>query len=494
MTIRTCSAALILALSCSSLGAAPAAGSLATLARAYRESPSPARRSALTTYLAGHPKDAALVNLALGITAYEQKNYAAAIAALKPLQGKLAPIADYSAYYLAAARVESNDLDVTSADLAATHRNSPLNGKSWLLEARARKASSPLDAVRLLRERYAELPQPEGDVTLADCYQAANDLPHAAEFYQRVYYNYLSGAAASRAAAALITLKDAMGAGYPSPGAAQLLHRADRLMEAAEYAQAKKEYEGVAAQAGGVEHDQALVRMGAADYLAGKTAPAWTYLRGLEVADSEAAAERLYYLAECARRRDDDREMMSAVQQLDGALQAVAVAAQGADVGGQPLSPVEPAGKLRAAPPDHLPGFSRRAAGRAESLEGHVPSLPARSGRRVPPAARAPAAVPGTLHGGRGALFPGAAPGAHGRCGRGARLLSEAGHCVRESLLCDAGARTPEDSSPPPVRHPPRLRSSLPQSASPRPRRWLRRPRRPRKRASSARACCGRPG
>ena len=179
MTIRTCSAALILALSYSSLGAAPAAGSLATLARAYRESPSPARRSALTTYLAGHPKDAALVNLALGITAYEQKNYTAAIAALKPLQGKLAPIADYSAYYLAAARVESNDLDVTSADLAAAHRNSPLNGKSWLLEARARKASAPQDAVRLLRERYAELPQPEGDVTLADCYQAANDLPHA---------------------------------------------------------------------------------------------------------------------------------------------------------------------------------------------------------------------------------------------------------------------------------------------------------------------------
>src|SRR5271169_297055 len=148
MTIRTCSAALILALSYSGLGAAPATGSLAMLARAYSESPSPARRSALSAYLAGHPKDAALVNLTLGIAAYEQKNYPEAIAALKPLQGKLAPIADYSAYYLAAARVESNDFDLTSADLAAAHRNSPLNGKSWLLEARARNASAPLDAVR----------------------------------------------------------------------------------------------------------------------------------------------------------------------------------------------------------------------------------------------------------------------------------------------------------------------------------------------------------
>ena len=315
MTIRTCSAALILALWYSSLCAAPATGALAILVRAYRESPSAARRGAVATYIAGHPQDAALASLGLGIAEYEQKNYAEAIVELKPAQGKVAPIADYAAYYLAAARVESNDFEVTAL-LAAARRNSPLNGKSWLVEARARKASAAADAVRLLREHYVELPQPEGDVTLADCYQAANDLAHAAEYYQRVYYHYLSGAAASRAAAALLTLKDAMGSDYPAPSAAQLLHRADRLMEAKEYAQARKEYQAVAASARGVEREQALVRVGASDYLAGKTVLAWPYLRGLEVADSEAAAERLYYLAECARRRDDDEQMMWAVRQL----------------------------------------------------------------------------------------------------------------------------------------------------------------------------------
>jgi len=320
MTIRTYSAALILALWCSAwgntLGAAPATGGLAILVRAYRESPTPARRSAIATYLAGHPKDAALANLALGVVAYEQKDYAAAIAGLKPLQGQLAPIADYVAYYLAAARVESNDLEGSAALLSAARGNSPLTGKSRLLEARARKAAAPPEAVALLRERYVELPQPEGDITLADCYQAANDLPHAVEYYQRVYYHYLSGAAASRAAAALLTLKDAMGSSYPPPAAAQLLHRGDRLMESSEYALARKEYQAAAALTNGLEHDQALVRIGAADFQAGKTALAWPYLRGLEVADSEAAAERLYYLAECARRRNDDEEMMSAVQQL----------------------------------------------------------------------------------------------------------------------------------------------------------------------------------
>jgi soluble lytic murein transglycosylase len=320
MTIRIFSAALILALWSSGpnavAAAAPATGALGILVRAYREAPSPARRGAIVAYIAGHPKDAALANLALGIAEYEHKNYAGAIAELKPVQGKLAPLADYAAYYLALARVEANDFEVTGADLAAAHRNSPLNGRSWLVEARARKATAAADAVRLLRDHYAELPQPEGDVTLADCYQAANDLAHAAEFYQRVHYQYLTGAASTRAAAALLTLQDAMGSNYPPPAAAQVLHHGDRLMEAAEYTQARQEYQAAAAIAGGVERDQALVRMGAADYLAGRTASAWPYLRGLEIGDSEAAAERLYYLVECARRRNDDAEMMSTLQQL----------------------------------------------------------------------------------------------------------------------------------------------------------------------------------
>src|ERR1035437_5945365 len=186
---------------------------------------------------------------------------------------------------------------------------------------RTTRSSTSASTITTLAAPPPRAPPPRaGAATLAHCPQAANDRAHAAAFYQRVHYHYLSGAAASRAAAALLTLKDTMGSAYPPPGPAQLLHRADRLMEATEYALARKEYQAVAAQAGGPEtdhaRDQARVRIGAADFLAGKTALAWPYLRGLEVADADAAAERLYYLAECARRRNDDQQMMSAVQQL----------------------------------------------------------------------------------------------------------------------------------------------------------------------------------
>ena len=79
---------------------------------------------------------------------------------------------------------------------------------------------------------------------MADCYQAANDLPRAAEFYQRVYYQYLTGDAANLAAAALVALRDAMGAAYPQPSPQLMLRRADKLMEIHEYAKARAEYAG----------------------------------------------------------------------------------------------------------------------------------------------------------------------------------------------------------------------------------------------------------
>jgi soluble lytic murein transglycosylase len=301
---------------------------LAGLARAYRESPTAGHRAALESYAAAHARDntGSLARLALGIAAYEQKDYSAAIAALQPIESKLNRIADYAAYYLAAARVDSDDAAIAAGaarDLAPAHAApSPLSGKAWLVEARALKISDPAGAARLLRDRYAELPQPDGDLTLADCYQAANDLPNAADFDQRIYYEYVTGDAASRSAAALSALKDAMGAAYPAPLPEQMLRRADRLMELREYAAAGSEYQSMLNQLVGLERGQARVRMGAADFLSGNAGSACAYLRDLdlqehlEVAAPEAAAEREYYLGECARRLNNDDGMMAAIKDL----------------------------------------------------------------------------------------------------------------------------------------------------------------------------------
>src|SRR5204862_4151406 len=101
---------------------------------------------------------------------------------------------------------------------------------------------------------------------------------------------------------------------------AQMLQRAGRLLDAQEYAKAAREYQIVAdgdiKTVNGLERDQARVRIGAAHYLQGNTALAGPYLRGLDLTASEADAERLYYVVECARRQGDDDEMLSTLQRL----------------------------------------------------------------------------------------------------------------------------------------------------------------------------------
>lgn len=295
-------------------------GDLASLVRDWREAPTPARHDLVEAYAVAHSKDntGSLARLALGVGEYEQKNYSAAIADLQKVKGQ-AQIGDYESYYLALSRVENSDFNGVNKDLLAVHSTgvrSPLAGRAWLVEARAQQLTDAANAVRLLREHYSELPQPEGDVTLADCYQAAKDLPRAVDFYQRVFYQYLSGDAANRAAAALLTLKDAMGTAYPQPLPEQLLRRADRLLEIREFDRAKSEYQALLDQLPAATRGQALVGVGAADFLDGKTAPACSYLRGLELPESEADAAREYYLGECARRAKDDDAMMAAVNRL----------------------------------------------------------------------------------------------------------------------------------------------------------------------------------
>ncbi len=259
-----------------------------------------------------------LASLALGIVLYEQGDYEPAVAALKRV--RVPQIADYSAYFLAAARVEANDVQGVVNDLTPAHTGevpSPLSGKAWLLAGRALQAEQPDSAVRVLREHYAELPQPDGDLTLADAYQAAKDLPQAVEFYQRVYYQYLTGEAPTKAAAALVALKDSMGDAYPEPLPQQQLRHADRLLEAHEYARAAEAYRGLSDRLVGLERDQARVRAGAADMMGGHLSNAVSYLRSLELGRSEADAERLFYLEDGARRANDDASLQSALEHIN---------------------------------------------------------------------------------------------------------------------------------------------------------------------------------
>ena len=333
MTMRNCLAKITLVLCCSVVGravsgTAPATGhpkaatgtatTLAALARAYRAGPTPTRRAAVERWAALHPQDAPLVQLAFGVVAYEQKDYLAAAASLRKARPKLERIADYVAYYLDAARVEAADFEGVARDLDPTHRQpaSPLAGRAWVIEARARQTADAAGAVKLLRDHYAELPQPEGGLALADCYVAAGDPASAADFLERANAQFVTGEAASRVADALSSLRERMGEAFPQPLPQQLLHRADRLLQARQYKEAQAEYQSAAERLNGSERDQALVRAIAAEFLDGHAGAACDTLSGMKLNPGEADAERIDYVAECAHRAGDETQVSAALDRL----------------------------------------------------------------------------------------------------------------------------------------------------------------------------------
>jgi soluble lytic murein transglycosylase len=267
-----------------------------------------------------HPKDAPLVQLALGVVAYEQKDYPAAAASLRDARPKLERIADYVAYYLGAARVEAGDFEGVAHDLEPVHRQpaSPEAGRAWVLEARARQTTDPSGAVKLLRDHYAELPQPDGGLALAGCYVAAGDLANAADFLERANAQFVTGDAAGRTGDALTGLREKMGAAFPQPLPQQLLHRADRLLQTRQYEEARAEYQSAAERLNGSDREQALVRADAAQFLDGHTGAACDDLNGMTLIAGEADAERIYYAAECAHRAGDETQVSAALDRLAG--------------------------------------------------------------------------------------------------------------------------------------------------------------------------------
>lgn len=261
-------------------------------------------------------QNSALSRFAQGLAALDGKDYAAAVQDLKGAD--LPKLQDYVAYYLAAAEISLKDFAGAAHRLAAFPPDSPLTPKAGVLMAQALTGAGSSDrAIQYLRENYSSLPQPDGDFTLATAYEAARDMRNAATYYQSVYFHFPATEAAARASDSLKALRDTMAASYPQASPEEILDRGEKWMLAREYAKARMEFELMAPRLTGLYRDLARVRAGRAWYAEGDVASAYRYLKVLEVEPSGAAAERLYWLTECARRLGEDSEILSFTAELD---------------------------------------------------------------------------------------------------------------------------------------------------------------------------------
>jgi soluble lytic murein transglycosylase len=295
---------------------------LETLARNYRKSQTDPFRASLQRFATTHAKDAqgARALFALGAIDYERKRYADAITNLQAASKRIPKLADYSAYLEASAQSESGNFEacVKALDPVWTATpDSPLLARSAMLAATANlQLKRPKEALERLRKYYAELPQPQGDLLVAQSSEAVGDPVAAVSYYQRVYYQKPSSAEAAEAETALTRLHQELGERFPPAMPQMMLERAFRLLNASDPARAKKELQTVIPQVGGDARDLAKVRIGVADYTARLNREALAYLKDVKVQSGEADAERLYYMHSAARRLKNDADAQSALTQL----------------------------------------------------------------------------------------------------------------------------------------------------------------------------------
>ena len=113
-----------------------------------------------------------LADLKAGAAALEAKKYPAAVAALEPTVTRVPKIADYAAFFLASAKFELADYAAVAKTLDPVFKMtpvSPLAPRAVLLAARAYGQNGDAKgAIDILRKNYSTLPQPAGDLAMAD--------------------------------------------------------------------------------------------------------------------------------------------------------------------------------------------------------------------------------------------------------------------------------------------------------------------------------------
>lgn len=215
---------------------------------------------------------------------------------------------DYANYVRAQAEARlRNPGEVTKAVAHVLEHNpvSPITGAAAALAVQADlDADKPKQALELIRKFYSRIPQPQADSLLARAFQFTGDLPKAAEYFQRVYYNYPKTSESADAENALNDLRTKLGENYPPPMPGVMLGRAMKLVQMRDYVGARNELNSVIPQLGGAQRDIAKVRLGAVDFFNHDYAKAKKYLETLQVGEAAADAERLDYLGRSILRID----------------------------------------------------------------------------------------------------------------------------------------------------------------------------------------------
>jgi len=276
---------------------------------AYRQTGAESDRAALAEERASVSQSLRpYLSLALGIAEFDLERYDSAIRGLKAAESEAEVLKDYAVFYRGRAFAKSERFSQAAWVLRDFSDRFPL---SPLLSDAAQVRAESLIRDNRLAEARQFLSDSGAGFDKSDQHYLLGRVAHlegrsldAVEQYRRAYYQHPLSERAGEAEARLDGLRRTLGDAYPKALAEWRLRRADLLFEAGQFATAAAEYSRARPGLKGVDRERARVRQAAANYRRLHTTSARNLLSGWEPDDRELAAERLYYLAECARRKN----------------------------------------------------------------------------------------------------------------------------------------------------------------------------------------------
>jgi soluble lytic murein transglycosylase len=296
------------------------AGTLETVASAYRKNPTPASRAALVQFANAHPKDrdGALALLALGATELEKNQFADAARHLESARPRLTSLDDYSAFLRGSALAKLNRPGEALALFETVWKASPaspLTGQAALLASKCLlELHQPARALETIDAHRSEISDPSAELARAEALEALGRIGEAAGRYQWVWSEYPQSSEAAAAESALVRLRGH--AAYPKETSELLLTRAGKLVDGRDYLRAAKELQGSMPRMVAADQERARVLLGAIRYRR-RDAGACDYLRSLRLTDPDADAERLYYVVISAIRARRYSEAGDALERLE---------------------------------------------------------------------------------------------------------------------------------------------------------------------------------
>lgn len=250
----------------------------------------------------------ALAWLVIGYARLQDSQYEQAVQPLKNAQAHAGELGDYVDYFLGSAQFSSGDARGAAATLEGFEKRYPdslLASDEVMLQARALLAAGQArEAVRLL-EAHRTPARAEVEVALGRAYAAAGQNDAAAEAWRRAFYTLPLDPAAGESGILLNALSERMK--LPPPTQAERKQRADLLMQGKRYREAAEEYRFLLSEPHLVDEAGVRLGLGGALFRIKKYREARDILEKIPESSDERNAERLYYLAEMARGRGDQR-------------------------------------------------------------------------------------------------------------------------------------------------------------------------------------------